>query len=219
MGKTLKTNRCIIIAGMLTAIDSDLPRQIDKTDFIICADRGYQFAIQHRIKPDLILGDFDSAAVPTDFDGELVCLPCQKDDTDLQFAAREGLRRGFRDFLLTGVTGGRLDHTFASFMTLNFLLEAGASAVIHDAKTKAWLTDDRLTIHRPAEPCYFSVFPFDGTAFGVSVAGGYYALDNADLKADFPIGVSNEFVSDTVTVSVTNGKCLVMCVTHDSNML
>lgn len=215
MGKTLKTNRCIIIAGMLMAIDPDLPQQIRDTDFIICADRGYQFAKQHNIRPDLVLGDFDSAALPTDFDGELIRLPRQKDDTDLQYAAREALERGFRDFWLTGVTGGRLDHTFAAFMTLRYLMRAGASAVIQDRGVQVRLTDSKLTLHRPPWPCYFSVFPFDGIARGVSISGGLYALQGAELTADDPLGVSNEFASDTVTITVENGTCLVMSVHKD----
>ena len=77
-------------------------------DLVIAADGGY--AHMGGIKPDLVVGDFDSLGyVP---DGESVVRhPAEKDDTDTMLAARIGIERGYRTFLLLGGVGGRLDHT------------------------------------------------------------------------------------------------------------
>lgn len=212
MGKTLNKKRCVIIGGYLAEIDSQFTKQLLDSDFIICADRGYEYALLHGITPDLIIGDFDSYKRPESSDVETLCLPTQKDDTDLHFAAREGIKRGFKDFILTGVTGGRLDHTIASFSTLKFLTDNGASASIFDYNTKAWIATSKLEIERPDYPCYFSVFSFDNVASGVSIKGGRYILNNADLNNAFPIGVSNEFNDKTAVICVRQGCCLVLIV-------
>ena len=37
---------------------------IDGDDFIICADKGYEFALKNKITPNIIVGDFDSYENP-----------------------------------------------------------------------------------------------------------------------------------------------------------
>ena len=76
------------------------------------------------IAPDVILGDFDSLGyVP---EGAQV-FPVEKDDTDAMLAVRQGLRMGYREFLLYGsLDGPRLDHTVSNFQTLQFLADHGA---------------------------------------------------------------------------------------------
>ena len=65
------------------------------------------------ITPNLIVGDFDSYENPH-LDIETIVLPCEKDDTDAAFAVKEALKRGFQDFLLVGMIGGRLDHVLGN---------------------------------------------------------------------------------------------------------
>lgn len=46
------------------------------------------------IKPDLIIGDFDSSDVP-DTDIKTIILPVRKDDTDTFFAVKYAIKQGF----------------------------------------------------------------------------------------------------------------------------
>ena len=215
MGKEITTGRCIIFGGQLGEAEPEIASLIRSGDFIICADRGYAYAASLCIKPDLIVGDFDSSDKP-DTDIPTIVLPEHKDDTDLHFAAREGIRRGFDSFLLTGVTGGRPDQTAASVFTLNYLVSLGKSAEIVDRHARIFITDRSITLQRPAYPCWLSVFPLDGTAKGVSISGAEYPLTCARLTNDYPIGVSNRFFADAVTVSVKSGRLLVMIVREES---
>ena len=59
-------------------------------------------------------------------------MPVKKDDTDTVYAAKEALRRGFDDFLLVGVSGGRLDHTLVNVYLLVMLREQGKRALLVD---------------------------------------------------------------------------------------
>ena len=105
---------CVIV-GAVPEDDLYIPQGA----YCIAADKGVlQFQSRH-IEPDLVVGDFDSLGfVPKA--RELVRHPVEKDDTDMMLAVREGLRREYRDFLLYGGLGGRLDHTLANIQTLGF---------------------------------------------------------------------------------------------------
>ena len=77
-------------------------------DFVICCDAGYRLAQRLGVRPDLLLGDFDSytGALPED-------IPVQryirdKDDTDTVIAVRYALEHGYDSILLVAATGRML---------------------------------------------------------------------------------------------------------------
>ena len=46
-------------------------------------------------------------------------------------------------------------------------------------------------------------------AVGVSISGAQYPLKEAQLTANFPLGVSNHFIGNPITVSVRDGSLLI----------
>ena len=107
------------------AAEFDTPaEQICKEDYIIAADGGLRHTEKWNLKPDDVLGDFDSLGYTPS--GANV-FPVEKDDTDTMLAVRRGLSLGYDRFLLYGsVDGPRLDHTVANFQTLQYLADHGA---------------------------------------------------------------------------------------------
>ena len=75
--------RCIVIGSM--PVDFDLKNIVQPDDFIFCADGGYVHAQKQGIIPDVIVGDFDSSAQPSETSSKVIKLPCEKDDTDTFF--------------------------------------------------------------------------------------------------------------------------------------
>ena len=215
MGKTKKLERAVIFGGYLKEINPQITDEIQDTDFIICADAGYKFVIDKGLKPDLIVGDFDSSVYPKDADCEIIKLPTHKDDTDLLFALRKALERGFRRFILTGVTGGRLDQTLATISTLNFLSEHTNDFYVFDLNTSVFVVNSELTLQKPNFDCYFSVFSLCKKSEGVNITGSEYQVLNGEITDTFPIGVSNEFKENKVSISVKTGKLLVLVVKKD----
>ena len=55
-----------------------------------------------------------------------------------------------------------------------------------------------------------SVFAFGSAAEGVSIKGAKYEACQVTLTPDFPLGVSNSFIGNEVTVSVARGALLIM---------
>ena len=86
--------RCVIIGGAEIADYGRARGMLRGDDFFICCDGGLNHAEGLGIRPDLIVGDFDSHERP-DTDTETIVLPREKDDTDTVYAAREAVRRGF----------------------------------------------------------------------------------------------------------------------------
>lgn len=176
-------------------------------DFIIAADGGYNSAQALGIKPDLVVGDFDSLGYVPEAES-VVRHPVRKDDTDTLLAIRLGLERGYRHFVIIGALGGRLDHTFANLQSLLFLRDNGARGLLYgDGFAVTAVTNGSVTVEGDGT---LSVFSLDPCAKGVFLRNVSYPLENAELTSSFPIGVSNEFIGGPAEIGVEQGTLLVM---------
>ena len=185
-----------------------LAEPVASGDFILAADGGVTHLDALGLQPDGILGDFDSLGyVPT---GAQV-YPVEKDDTDSMLAVRQGLKLGFRRFVLYGALDGpRIDHTVANFQTLGFLAENGAVGFLVGLTHIATVVKNGVVRFPAANDGIVSVFCMGADAEGVDIRGLQYPLENGTLTAAFPLGVSNHFVGKTAEVSVKNGSLLVI---------
>jgi thiamine pyrophosphokinase len=198
-------SRCIIIAGApgfsgFTAAAGD---------YIIAADSGYRHALAAGIKPDILIGDFDSLeCVPQNI--QSIKSPAVKDDTDTFLAVRHAISLGYKNFLLLGALGGRLDHQTANIAACAFIAEQGGYCEIRDSKNIIIAIKDSQICLAKIENWSVSVFSYSDRSIGVTLAGLKYTLENAALTNTFPIGVSNEFAEDTATVEVKDGVLLII---------
>lgn len=187
---------------------SGLVEPVDEACLVIAADGGLVHTDGLGLKPDIILGDFDSLGrIPAGAE----VFPVEKDDTDSMLAIKKGLAAGCDRFLLYGALDGpRVDHTLANFQALQYLADRGA---------RGWLIGNNQTVtvirNGPMEfPAHcqgtFSVFCLGADAEGVTIRGSKYELDGGRLTAGFPLGVSNRFVGRPATVSVECGSLLVI---------
>ncbi|MBQ7625207.1 MAG: thiamine diphosphokinase, partial [Clostridia bacterium] len=139
-----------------------------------------------------------------------IVLPREKDDTDTVFAAKEGLKRGFKSFLLIGCVGKRLDHTAANVSLLLMLDKAGARALMLDDYSEMEIAGEKKVFIPDTFP-YFSLLALFGDVGGVTVKNAKYPLDNAEIKCDYQYGVSNEVIpGKRASVSVKKGRLLLI---------
>ena len=205
--------RCIVIGSM--PVETDLKSIISQEDIIYCADGGYLEVEKQGIIPHIIVGDFDSSPQPDITGVNIVKLPVIKDDTDTYYIARQIVKEGFTHAVFCGVTGGRPDHTFANIQMLKFLALNGVNAKIIDRNsTYTVVCNGEITIEAQKN-CYFSVFSLDEKCLGVTEKGGFYEINDAEITNDFPIGVSNEFIGNPVTISVNKGSLLIITTKKD----
>ncbi len=185
-----------------------LAETIAPDDYILAADGGLRHLERLGIRPDGILGDFDSLGyVPQ---GAQV-FPVEKDDTDSMLAVRRGLAMGCRRFVLYGsLDGERLDHTVANFQTLQFLADREAVGYLVGAHTVATVVQNSTLVFPATAQGTVSVFCMGADAHGVSIEGLKYPLENGTLTASFPLGVSNRFTGREAAITVKNGSVLVL---------
>jgi thiamine pyrophosphokinase len=187
---------------------SALAEPIKKGDLIIAADGGFVHTKALGLQPDAVLGDFDSLGfVPENAN----IFPVEKDDTDAMLAVKLGLREGCDRFLLYGsLDGPRLDHTVANIQTLSYLADRGKIGyLIGENQIVTLLQKGKLEFSQEAKG-YLSVFALEGTASEVTLQGLRYSLEGAQLTSGFPLGVSNQFIGQAASVSVTEGRLLVI---------
>ncbi len=201
--------RCVIVGGADIGRYDRVRSYLREDDFLICCDSGLKHRAGLGVVPDLIVGDFDSHENPH-LDIETIVLPCEKDDTDTVFAVKEALKRGFEDFLLVGVIGGRLDHTLGNVSILLMLDAQGKKAVAVDDFSVLEIVSDRPAKIEDRYP-YFSLLNISGTARDIAIRGAKYPLDGAEITCEYQYGVSNEpLPGQTAVVTVGRGRLLLI---------
>ncbi len=123
--------RCVIVSGAPIGDYERIRGYLREDDFYLFCDGGLRHSAGLRAEPDLVVGDFDSHEKP-EGRAEIIALPREKDDTDTVYAAKEALRRGFREVLLLGAVGERLDHSLVNVSLLLLLRERGGHGVLAD---------------------------------------------------------------------------------------
>lgn len=206
-----KVAACIIISAAPASNVSFIKNYVQDGDFVICADGGLKHAIACGVRPDLLVGDFDSLDDDLPEAIEQLKLPVMKDDTDTMAAVKIGLQRGYRRFIILCATGGRLDHTYANLCTMQYILSQGGEACLVDADTSIYLIRNKKIRFEKQKRKTLSVFPFGCRFCTVTYEGLLYPLDHVRLYADgFPMGVSNVVIEDVATVEVHEGDALIM---------
>ena len=198
--------RCVILSAC--PVSPELKRLLRPDDFIIACDAGYRNCAPLGCKPNIILGDFDTAPCPVQQNDDIIVLPHVKDDTDTEYAAKLASEKGFTEVLLLGALGGRrIEHTLSNLATGLGLEERGVRVTLQDERS-------RITF-------VFSAFPMEGRAEGVCERGSYYELTDDVLVAGYPLGVSNEYAegSDCITISSRKGALVVVETVPDTPIL
>ena len=202
-------NRCVIVGGADIADYERIRSRLRKDDFFIFCDSGLKHRMGLGRNPGLIVGDFDSAENPN-LDVETIVLPCEKDDTDTVYAVKEAVRRGYEEFLLIGVCGGRLDHTLGNVSILLYLDAIGKKAAILDDYSEMEIVSGQ-TVRIEDNCLYFSLLNISGCAEGITIRNAKYPLEDAVIRSEYQYGISNEVLpGKTAEVSVRKGNLLLI---------
>lgn len=205
-------SRCVIISAC--PVPPELAKALRPDDFIIACDAGYRNCETLGRKPNIIVGDFDTAPCPKQEDDDIVILPHVKDDTDTEYAAKLASEKGFAEVLMLGGLGGRrLEHTLANLCTGLGLERRGVRTTLMDERSRiTYVMSGETRRYHKEKYFFFSVFPMEGRAEGVCESGSFYELSDAELTAVYPVGVSNEYAegSDCITISTRTGALVVL---------
>ena len=201
--------RCVVVGGADINNYEYIRDCLCEDDYIVFCDSGLKHMDSLGVKPNLIVGDFDSHNNPN-LDVETIVLPCEKDDTDTVFAVKEALKRGFDEFLLIGVVGARLDHTLGNVSILMYLDSLSKKGIIIDDYSEMEIVSKEPAFIEDSF-AYFSLINVSGKAKGIVVENARYSLDNAEITCEYQYGISNEVIKGEIAkVSVSDGQLLLV---------
>lgn len=198
--------KCIIVCA---GEESGLDMPINEGDLVIAADAGLMYLEKEGIKPDIIVGDFDTLKyIPK---GEnVIKLNPVKDETDTFEAIRQGIKRGYKCFHILCGTGGKTEHTFANIQLLAYLEENGFRGFLTDKNRLLTVIKNRTVCFDAGYKGFVSVFSLSDKSKGVTIKNLKYNLDNAELTNSFPLGISNEFLGKKSSITVKDGMLLLV---------
>lgn len=187
--------------------DFQLADEVRSADLVIAADAGLAYLHQLNIRPDIIVGDFDSMP-----EGLLDLYPttlikrfqADKDLSDLELALECAWEYAPKQVYLYGAMGLRVDHQLYNLMLLG---RYPKQVKIITGKEEIFAIDVRE--ERDCIPGQtVSFIPIYGKVTGVTTRGLRWELDSADLDLSF-LSLSNRTLSDRFEVEVKNG--LLLC--------
>lgn len=205
-------SRCVIVGGADIANYARVRSFLKDDDFIVYCDSGLKHMEALGRKPSLIVADFDSYDDPH-MDVETITLPVAKDDTDTVYAMHEGIRRGYKDFLIIGAIGARLDHTLVNVYILTALENSGCRGMIVDDYSEMELVTDKAYVS-DVYP-FFSLVAMEGAARGVTIKDAKFEIEDAVIGPDYQYATSNEpLPGRTSEITVKDGRLLLIKITE-----
>ncbi len=205
----------IVIVGSGEDYSKDkLRKYSDNSSFIIASDGGAKILIENNIKPDLIVGDFDSIDNIEDikyYGIEKKIFPKEKDLTDSEIALKIGLSKKPTNIYLFCMTGSYIDHSLANIYNLLRNYDDKVEIKIITSNSEIFLIKNRKEIIN-CKNKRFSLFPI-GDIYGLNIIGSKYNFNSKNISfTDY--SVSNLFIDNNALIEIAKG-CLI-CIIFDA---
>lgn len=197
-----------------------------KFDRLYAVDSGLEFFCRNHVKPDYVVGDFDSVdlevleacqkawkwGISEDEGVVWEFLDPVKDDTDTEHALGMALDAGCEEIHFLGATGSRLDHVLGNIQLLGLCLRAGVRGYLVDGHNRLRLIDGGTRLSRERQfGSYVSLIPYTPQVTGLTLTGFKYPLTDHTmscfyLKDAAPVsGISNEILGEEGRISLKSG--------------
>ena len=192
----------------------------DGRPMVIAADGGAARCLSAGVRPDLVVGDFDSLPSDAqvalrDLGVELQTASADKDESDTELCLLAALQQAASRITILGALGiVRPEHSIANLLLLADprFDEVELTIVGHGSRT--WRIG---TADGPGEAGivgtvgdFVSLFALDPNVDGVHTEGLRFALRDASLPMGRSLGLSNELGSDRARVTTRRGRLLVV---------
>ena len=208
-------SRCVIIGAGTYEDPSVLSGYLQADDYVIAADGGWQLAQLMGVTPAVLVADFDSMSMPVINDSvQVISLPIEKDETDTAYALKWAYEAGYREFLLLGCTGGRLDHWQAALTIAAEYTRCGGEVMLADEYNEIHLLSPGAYAFPVSDDEKVSMFAFGGEVTGLFADGLYYDVTDLTLSPFDPLCVSNYATDDDFQLVFKSG-ILMLCFSKD----
>lgn len=188
----------------------------DKFDNIIASDKGLESLDKINIKPNYIIGDFDSIDKKVlnkyleDKNINIRELNPEKDYTDTHMALKLAIELKSTNIIIIGAIGSRIDHTLSNIHILKEALENNLECTILNENNKIRLINKKIFLHLDENYKYISLIPLTTYVKGVTLRGFKYPLLDATLEIGHSIGVSNEQIEEKSEIEIDSGILILI---------
>lgn len=205
--------KALLISGGRQVSKELIKKYINR--FIIVADGGAKLLKKYELKADLLLGDLDS------IDRETLCyikenkieikkFPAKKDFTDTALCIDYLLEEDYKDIVILGALGTRLDHELANIYKLKMLYKLGVSAKIVDDNNEVIYVEEGEYEFEGSDKKYFSLINA-GDKMSFTTKGLYYEVENLEINVMNPSrAVSNEMLGDKAKIKINFGAAFII---------
>jgi thiamine pyrophosphokinase len=209
--------KCIIIANGRAPKKQDVQFFAKKGfETIICADGGANSAYKLGIKPNFIIGDFDSISTKTinHFKNVVKFIRyARQNDTDVEKCLKFAIKNNYKETVLLGVTGDRLDHTICNLgIVKKFYKKIKINLV---AENSFLIATNNLIKLKSIIGETISIYGFDNKTKITSI-GLKYKLKNTALPFGVKESTSNVSTNEDVNIEAKNG---IIFVIRDFNLV
>jgi len=182
-------------------------------EYVICADGGLEKAESLNLIPNIIIGDLDSVNKTVlkkylDMNVELIKYPAEKNYTDMELAIEYAVEKQFKDIVLIGASGSRLDHTMANIMLIERYYKLGINIKIIDNNNYIQIVTSNMVIYNKKN-YYVSIVPITDMIVGITLIGFKYPLNDVNVNRGSTLCISNQITSDKGNIILQSGTALV----------
>ena len=188
----------------------------NKFDYVIASDRGLEVLDKYNVKPNYIIGDFDSInkrildKYINNKDIAIKNLNPEKDYTDTHMAIKLAIELKSTDITILGAIGNRIDHTISNIHVLKETIDKAIESRIKDRRNEIQLINKKTILRINKNYKYISLIPLTTKASGVTLKGFKYPLSNATLEIGHSIGVSNEQIEEIAVIDLKEGILILI---------
>lgn len=186
---------------------------------IIAVDAGLKYLYKTGVKPDIVIGDFDSADTHilekyTDReDIEIIRYNPVKDASDLDLALSLCKERNRKEIYIFAALGARMDHTLSNLLLLCKWSAFGMRIFLLDKYNKIYVAKSNSRIYKENQyGKYISFFSIGAPVRSLYVRGVKYPLGGEDINTYMnpSFSISNEITEEFAEISFAEGILLVM---------
>lgn len=203
--------RAIIIAGGDKMSKSSVS-YIETGDFVICADRGLNYAYENEIRPNLIVGDMDSVSLDIlkmYDDVEQIKFKAEKDFSDSELAIKIAVERGYNDIIMFSAIGTRIDHSLANIMMIGKYYEEGVEISIINEYSEICILKEN-NVFKEFNYDFFTIIPLSRKLEGLDIFNAKYELRNKTVNFGDTLCVSNETLNNELRISKQKGNAILI---------
>ena len=195
-----------LIANGQCDLSQEQLAEIHSSNYLIAIDGGIKHCIALSCKPQIFVGDLDSASEDhlKMFPGIIEHrFPKEKDETDLELALKIALQFNPDKMRVFAALGNRIDHQLQNIQ----LLSRYPGILVLESSTEKLLALPKEIILSVFPGQLLSLFPLNGSVHGITTKGLRWELQDSTLDKHFA-SISNICLGNEVVIRIGQGDLI-----------